>query len=230
MNRQLFWISAILFLLIFSISLYAQRTMRTKAGGTYLRLPSKVTQHELHFRQGGWAGIRTVGITEEKQHNLAGNMPQLDPFFKLVGDSKLAATVEIQYAAFHAQLGTTVNYDDPQFIARGKKLFNVNCSPCHGAQAVGENPARVNGGSKPGGSYWAPALNGTAHAWHHPPDDLFRRIKNGSFLRGSPMPSWNRRLSDQEIHSVIAYFQSLWPANLRKGYRERFARKLPRGR
>ncbi len=179
MNRQLFWISAILFLLIFLFSLYAQPNIRTKAGGTYLRL---------------------------------------------------AATVEKQYAAFHAQLGTTVNYDDPQLIARGKKLFNVNCSPCHGAQAVGENPARVNGGRKPEGSYWAPALNGTAHAWHHPPDDLFRRIKNGSFLRGSPMPIWNGRLSDQEIHSVIAYFQSLWPANLRKGYRERFARKLPRGR
>ena len=121
-----------------------------------------------------------------------------------------------------AKTGTTVDYDDSQFIARGENLFNVNCSRCHGAQAVGENPAKLNGGKKPDGSYWAPALNGAGHAWHHSRDVLFKHIKDGSPLRESPMPSWKGRLLDQEIRAVIAYFQSLWPAKTRKWYRERF--------
>ena len=110
-------------------------------------------------------------------------------------------------------------------ITRGSDLFNVNCSPCHGDQAAGENPARVIGGNKPDGGYWAPALNGTAHAWHHSPAFLFQRIKNGSPQQGSPMRGWKGRLSDQEIHAVIAYFQSLWPENRRQRYRQRFAGK-----
>ncbi len=62
----------------------------------------------------------------------------------------------------------------------GENIFAKYCASCHGDQAVGENPLKVAGGQKPGGGYWAPALNGTAHAWHHPPDALFQTVKEGS--------------------------------------------------
>ena len=123
-----------------------------------------------------------------------------------------------------SQKANPVSYDDPQMIARGRELFNANCSTCHRAQAEGENPAGVFYGKKPDGSYWVPALNGTAHTWHHSPDGLFQQIKRGSSQLGSPMRGWKGRLSDREIHAVIAYFQSLWPEDLRQRYRQTFGR------
>lgn len=119
--------------------------------------------------------------------------------------------------------GAPANYSDPALISRGAELFALNCATCHGTAAIGENAAAVKGGSKPGGGYWAPALNGTAHAWHHPPDGLFQVIKEGSPARDSSMRGWKGSMSDREIHGVIAYMQSLWPEALRKKYHAAFS-------
>ncbi len=116
-----------------------------------------------------------------------------------------------------------VNYGDPALIAAGAEKFAANCALCHGRKAVGENSASKMGGRKPGGSYWAPALNGTAHAWHHPPDGLFNVIKQGSPAKDSPMRGWKQTLSDREIHGLIAYLQSLWPKKVRERYHQAFS-------
>ncbi len=126
---------------------------------------------------------------------------------------------------FTSQAGAAVNYDEPELIALGKGLFATNCAVCHGPGAVGENLQSVRGGRKPGGGYWAPALNGTAHAWHHPPDGLFQVIKEGSPAADSPMRGWEDRLSDREIHGLIAYQLSLWPEPLRLRYDKAFLQK-----
>ena len=118
--------------------------------------------------------------------------------------------------------GGGVNYRDPGLIARGESLFSRNCASCHGKKAVGESPRNVKGGEKPGGGFWAPALNGTAHAWHHPPDGLFRIIEQGSPAAGSTMAGWGGRMSGEEIHAVLAYIQSLWPEELRRRYEQAF--------
>lgn len=115
-----------------------------------------------------------------------------------------------------------VDYRDPSLVARGEDLFAQNCAQCHGEKAVGENAQFVKGGTKPGGSYWAPALNGSAHAWHHPPDALFEIIKKGSPADDSPMRGLGDKLSDEDIHAVLAYLQSLWPEQLRKRYEQAF--------
>ncbi len=121
--------------------------------------------------------------------------------------------------------GAPPDHTEPALVAGGEQLFAKNCAVCHGPQAAGENPDKVNGGRKPQGGYWAPALNGTAHAWHHPPDGLFKIIKDGSPAKDSSMVGWKGRMSELEIHSVIAYVQSLWPESLRKKYEEVFASK-----
>lgn len=118
--------------------------------------------------------------------------------------------------------GTAVDYRDAALSKRGETLFAQNCAACHGDKAAGENPRFLKGGAKPGGSYWAPALDGTAHAWHHSPDALFRIIKDGSPARNSPMRGWGDRLDDQDIHSLLAYLQSLWPDPLRSRYEQAF--------
>ena len=106
-------------------------------------------------------------------------------------------------------------------LALGRQLYAQNCAVCHGAEAGGENPATPMGGDKPGGGTYAPALNGTGHAWHHPPGALFSVIRNGSPTKGSTMAGWAGRMSDTEIRAVIAYVQSLWPEEITNMYRNR---------
>jgi mono/diheme cytochrome c family protein len=110
---------------------------------------------------------------------------------------------------------------DSEVLALGSRLFEQNCSPCHGKQAVGENPATPLGGWKVGVGQVAPALNGTGHAWHHPPSYHVRIIRDGSTLEGSRMVGWGNHMSDFEIFAVIAYFQSLWPPHLKAAYQQR---------
>jgi len=82
-------------------------------------------------------------------------------------------------------------------VKQGKALFAQNCASCHGKEAAG--------GVSP-----APALNGSAHSWHHTESSLFRTIKNGSTAKNSVMQGWKGRMTDAEIWAVTRYFQSLW--------------------
>jgi len=101
-------------------------------------------------------------------------------------------------------------------ISQGSELFANNCSSCHGINGVGQNPDFPKGGISKDGSYLAPALNGTGHAWHHPDSVLFKTIKHGSISSDSSMRAFSGRLSDEEIALVIQYFKSLWPESIRE--------------
>jgi mono/diheme cytochrome c family protein len=96
---------------------------------------------------------------------------------------------------------------DADTMAHGRRLFAHNCSPCHGQEAVGENPATPMGGWTAQVGHLAPALNGTGHAWHHPPEYLFHTIRHGSTVKGSRMQGWAQRMSDYDIVAVMANFQ-----------------------
>jgi mono/diheme cytochrome c family protein len=108
----------------------------------------------------------------------------------------------------------------------GQALFHRYCAGCHGEKAVGQDPATPNGGWLDDGSPIAPALNGTAHSWHHEPELLFDYVKTGSVDPESPMPSFGDRLDDGQVRAIIDYFQSLWPEKIRNLYEGRFPGKL----
>ncbi len=104
---------------------------------------------------------------------------------------------------------------DSEQIHRGKTIYEKNCSSCHGTQAEGQNPNSPKGEMNENGSYIAPALNGTGHAWHHSNEVLFKTVKEGSIDTDSPMRGFGDRLSDEKIVTVIQYFKSLWPEKIR---------------
>jgi len=106
----------------------------------------------------------------------------------------------------------------PKSIAEGKQLFSENCAKCHGQEGVGENLEKVAGGMKEPAGYWAPALNGTAHTWHHPPKEIFNTILNGSLAEDSPMKGFGDKLDDQQILKIMSYIKSLWPEKIRRKY------------
>lgn len=106
---------------------------------------------------------------------------------------------------------------DPKQVALGNKVFQNNCSVCHGNEAQGaENWTRPG----PDGKYPPPPLNGSGHMWHHS-----REVLLGTILGGSPggqgnMPAWKGRLSRQEIEAVITWLQSKWPQPIYEAWRE----------
>jgi len=108
-------------------------------------------------------------------------------------------------------------------ITRGAKLFQANCAACHGSGGIGERAETPKGGMKDDGSYIAPALNGKGHAWHHPNSMLFQTVKKGSIAEDSSMRAFEGRLSDEEIVTIIHYFQSFWPQEVL----ERRAQRTP---
>lgn len=109
---------------------------------------------------------------------------------------------------------------------RGAELFREHCAACHGLAAAGQSAERPAGGFDEAGNRLAPALNGTGHAWHHPPELLFRYIEQGSVDASSPMPAFGDRLDETEIESIVAYIRSLWPERILLKYRERFGDAL----
>jgi mono/diheme cytochrome c family protein len=106
---------------------------------------------------------------------------------------------------------TVTRWYDAQRVARGDEVFRQNCAACHGTNAEGAPNWQKPG---PDGKYPAPPLNGTAHAWHHPFASLKDTIRNGTARLGGSMPPWRDKLSEQDIESVIAWFQSHWPDEL----------------
>ncbi len=101
-------------------------------------------------------------------------------------------------------------------IGKGKELYDKHCSACHGENAVGQDPENPGGWKNPEGKIIAPALNGSGHASHHSTQELFNFIKKGIGKKNPPMPIYEKVLSDEEIHLIIDYFQSLWPKDLKQ--------------
>jgi mono/diheme cytochrome c family protein len=93
-------------------------------------------------------------------------------------------------------------------VRRGREIYSDNCASCHGSMGQGARNWRQRG---PDGNFPAPPLNGSGHTWHHPKPVLEQIIRDGG---PANMPAWGHTLSDAEIEAVLAYVQSLWPAEI----------------
>ena len=100
----------------------------------------------------------------------------------------------------------------------GLSLFVQNCSICHGENAAGQDPDYPEGRWLDNGGQLAPALNEKGHVWIYPPELTFQKIKMGLLDTESPMPTFENRISDQEIILVIQHVVSLWPVDIRHDY------------
>ncbi|MBU1690676.1 MAG: cytochrome c [Gammaproteobacteria bacterium] len=126
-------------------------------------------------------------------------------------DGKFTQAKSVEAPAF-TSARPTVGFHDAARLRRGQRVFQQNCAVCHGRLAEGHPDWRKLGMD---GKFPPPPLNGTGHDWHHPKAALVQVIKNGSPGGKGNMPAWQGKLSDQEIEGVIAWFQSLWPPEVR---------------
>ena len=116
-------------------------------------------------------------------------------------------------------------WSDAKDIANGKNLFAKNCATCHGPAGIGsQSPALKK--KRTDGKYQPPALNGTAHTWHHAPDLLRNIIAKGgkSYGKGYEgwMPEYDKTLTQKQRDDILKYVHALWPEKIRKRYDERF--------
>jgi cytochrome c oxidase cbb3-type subunit 3 len=80
----------------------------------------------------------------------------------------------------------------------GQKLYNENCSNCHGTDGAG-NTAQGMGDS------YADLIDNT---WKNGGDDqsIMNSIRDGSF---GMMPAFRDKLTDEQIHSILRHLRTL---------------------
>ena len=98
-------------------------------------------------------------------------------------------------------------YSDEQ-VKMGDELFDKNCAECHGSDAQGTLELK---NSDREGFVPSPPLDGSAHTWHHSIGILKRTIREGGAKLGGKMPAVGKSFSENQLESIVAYFQSKWP-------------------
>ena len=93
----------------------------------------------------------------------------------------------------------TVELASPEVLAQGETIYRENCVACHGDNGEGNV---------------GPALNGSAHAWHHADALLLSFIRDG--IPGTQMAHQDDKLSEEEINAVISYLKSWWSPQQRQ--------------
>ena len=106
--------------------------------------------------------------------------------------------------SFEGQLDQT-----PARIKAGRELYNENCQACHGSKGIGEKPDDP-GATDENGLPLAPALDDSAHGWHHGDAQLRATILNGSPRNERMIPWKDQGLSDDDARNLVAYIKSLW--------------------
>ena len=83
----------------------------------------------------------------------------------------------------------------------GESVFNKNCVSCHGVK--GQGLAADWKVKDANGNYPPPPLNGTAHTWHHSPEQLLYTINKGGTEMGGQMPAFEKRLTEEDKKALI---------------------------
>ena len=89
--------------------------------------------------------------------------------------------------------------------AAGLEVHKANCMKCHGPGGKGDGPAGKLLKTKPADWTDKAKMNKMSDS------DLFNVIKGGGGAVGKSklMPAWAGKLSDDQIHDVIAFIRSL---------------------
>ena len=130
------------------------------------------------------------------------------------------ALIILLFSAIGTSLAGTHRGYEPKMLETGKFLFQGNCAACHGMNAEGtvKNWHKKN----ESGKHPPPPLNGTAHTWHHSPEQLLYTINKGGVEMGGQMPAFESVLNKNEKLALIDYIYSLWPKEIQDKYDKRF--------
>ena len=89
----------------------------------------------------------------------------------------------------------------PPLALAGEAIYQQNCTPCHGAQGMGDGPTVAQLPGPP------TAFADPTAVWERSPAQLFHTAKFGRIEK--LMPPWQNQLDDTQIWQAVAYAWSL---------------------
>ena len=106
-------------------------------------------------------------------------------------------------AALVLALAPLAAHSEPD-LAQAKLTYDQMCAGCHGTYGDGKE------GTKSGFVPRVPTLAKKEYMDEVPDDYLFLIIKKGGAYMGkiAAMPAWEKRLSDDEIRSIVAHIRT----------------------
>jgi mono/diheme cytochrome c family protein len=91
----------------------------------------------------------------------------------------------------------------PVSIDRGRQLYKVNCTPCHGDQGKGDGPAAAAYNPKPRNHTDATYMSTLTD------EDIAKVIQFGGAIKNMPLMPSNPALKGADLAAVVAYTRSL---------------------
>lgn len=91
----------------------------------------------------------------------------------------------------------------PVSLDRGRDLYKVNCTPCHGDQGKGDGPAAAAYNPKPRNHTDATYMSKLSD------QDIAKVIQYGGAIKGMPLMPSNPALKGTDLAAVVAYTRSL---------------------
>ena len=126
-------------------------------------------------------------------YNVAASTQHLQPTFTLL-EKAMRQSVRLR-----ARNIEPPPLDGEQMLLRGAACFRDKCVQCHGAPGVAQGDIGKSMQPLPG------PLVDTRRYWQ--PRDLYWVTRHG--IKMSGMPAWDRRLTEAELWSVVAFMQRL---------------------
>ena len=91
----------------------------------------------------------------------------------------------------------------PVSIDRGRQLYKVNCTPCHGEQGKGDGPAAAAYNPKPRNHADPVYMSKLTD------EDIAKVIQYGGAIKNMPLMPSNPALKGADLAAVVAYTRSL---------------------
>lgn len=143
----------------------------------------------------------------------AGRFQARGPFFTMVGSWQVEASLlregqpplQVPFSLAIAAPGEDAGPANPLksdalTLQAGQRLYAANCAPCHGITGRGDGPKSAGLSPRPADfvQHMAPGkhTDGQAFLW----------IRDG--FPGTAMPSWKRRLSEEQIWQLVIYLRT----------------------
>jgi mono/diheme cytochrome c family protein len=95
---------------------------------------------------------------------------------------------------------------------RGRTLYEGSCSQCH--EAADNGTGRL-----------APPHGPQGHTWHHPNGEIIDIVLGRLDYPGRAMPSFQGKLSEEEVLAILAYLKTNWTPDQRE-FQEAVTRDL----
>ena len=100
-------------------------------------------------------------------------------------------------------VGTDPSLDE-ELIEQGKAVYERDCKVCHGDARTGA-----------GATENSPPHGRTGHTWHHADGHLKAIILGTMEYEGKTMPSFEGKITDEELDAVLEYIKAGWDGEQR---------------